>query len=91
MVTMPRVVQPCAGSRRACLFSRPSTVSGNPVSNITILLFVASNNGSEDNMVIANTTLITGIGTGCPSGSQLEQCDRVFLFSTPTMNGALVP
>jgi hypothetical protein len=57
-------------------------------SNVTILLY---NGGTQDNVLIGNSKLIDGAGTGCPSGSETNKCDHALTFTSPVSDSDAAP
>lgn len=71
------------GNGTAFLMTNPGPSVQASTSNNTILLF---NGGTQDTLIIGNTTWFNGSGSGCPSGSQTNQCDHAITFNSPTSN-----
>ena len=76
------------GNGTAFSMTNPGASIQASTSDITILLY---NGGTQDTLIIGNTTLFSGSGTGCSSGTQTNQCDHAITFSSPTAVNNVAP
>ena len=78
------------GNTTAYNMTNPGVSTGSAsTSDITIL--IAQQGSSTLTNTVGNGTLVTGSGTGCPSGSTGNQCTTTGVYSAITQNGQLAP
>ena len=66
-------------------------VSSNGASTSDITILIAQQGSSTLTNTVGNGTLITGSGTGCPSGSTGNQCTATGIYSSVSQNGSIAP
>jgi len=78
------------GNTTAYSMTNPG-VSSNGASTSDITILIAQQGSSTLTNTVGNGTLITGSGTGCPSGSTGNQCTATGIYSSINQDGAIAP